>query len=90
MKVSQIRAATLVATLEIDGTECRDGNDMLAGFVGDECRSVTRPMYVEGIDRYVARIHSTVKKSSFYFAEKAVPQPLSLILGRALRWPCGG
>ena len=46
--------------LHIDDTESNDPNDMIGAFVGDECRGVTRPVYIDGIERSLAflLIHS--------------------------------
>ena len=45
---------TMTAVLTIDGRETIDERDILGAFVGDECRGVARPLYVEGVKRYVA------------------------------------
>ena len=44
----------------IAGKESIDERDLVGAFVGDECRGVTSPVYVEGVKRYVAflMIHS--------------------------------
>jgi all-trans-retinol 13,14-reductase len=39
------------------------------------------------IDRYMANVAATVKWSSLFFAEKALPKPLSLLFGTAMRYP---
>jgi len=51
---------TVTAVLRIDGKESIDENDIVGAFVGDECRGVARPIYVEGIRRYEAflMVHS--------------------------------
>lgn len=51
---------TVTSVLRIDGTESSDPSDMIGAFVGDECRGVARPVYVEAIRRYIAfiMIHS--------------------------------
>jgi hypothetical protein len=51
---------TLTAVLRIADTESFDPNDMIGAFVDDECRGVARPVYVDGVKRYLAflMIHS--------------------------------
>lgn len=41
----------------------------------------------DAIDRYLAKVTSTVKKAQLYFAEKAVPPFLSSLLGGLMRRP---
>ncbi|MCA9730262.1 MAG: T9SS type A sorting domain-containing protein, partial [Candidatus Eisenbacteria bacterium] len=43
----------LVAVFEDHGTEW-DAHDVIAAFVGDDCRGVARPAYVRGLDRNLA------------------------------------
>jgi hypothetical protein len=43
---------TVTAVLRIGETESIDEYDMVAAFVGDECRGLTRPVDVEGIGRH--------------------------------------
>jgi hypothetical protein len=45
---------TLTSVLRVGGRESNDANDMIGAFVGDECRGVARPVYVDGVERYVA------------------------------------
>jgi hypothetical protein len=51
---------TVTAVLRIDDAESSDPNDMVGAFVGDECRGVARPVFIDGVDRYLAflMIHS--------------------------------
>ncbi len=71
---------TMIATLESGGVESRSGDDLVAAFVGDECRGVGRLMHVDGIDRYLAflMIHGnesdggTVEFRVYNAAEKVV------------------
>jgi hypothetical protein len=43
---------TVTAALSIGGEESIDENDVVGAFVGDECRGVARPIYVDGVRRY--------------------------------------
>jgi hypothetical protein len=45
---------TVTAVLRIGDSESMDGGDVVAAFVGDECRGVASPIYVEGVRRYEA------------------------------------
>jgi hypothetical protein len=51
---------TVTAVLKIDGRESIDENDIVGAFVGNECRGVARPIYIDGIKRYEAflMVHS--------------------------------
>jgi hypothetical protein len=51
---------TVTAVLKMDGQERRSEGDMIGAFVGDECRGVTRPIYLSATNRYVAflMVHS--------------------------------
>ena len=51
---------TMTAVVRVDGLESVDGRDIVAAFVGDECRGTASPVYVGGIRRYEAflMIHS--------------------------------
>ncbi len=44
----------VMAVVELDDVELRDGRYELAVFAGEECRGSVRLMYVEPVDRYVA------------------------------------
>ncbi|MEZ6090204.1 MAG: NAD(P)/FAD-dependent oxidoreductase [Pirellulaceae bacterium] len=41
----------------------------------------------QAIDRYLREIDSTVRRAQAYFVEKALPVPLSRLIGSFLRWP---
>jgi len=43
---------TVTGVLRIDGRESIDESDMIGAFVGDDCRGVARPVYVEGVQRH--------------------------------------
>jgi hypothetical protein len=45
---------TFVSFLNINGTELSNQNDMVAAFVGDECRGVTSLVYIENQKKYYA------------------------------------
>jgi hypothetical protein len=51
---------TVIAVLRIENAESIDGGDVIGAFVGNECRGVASPVYVEGIRRYEAflMVHS--------------------------------
>jgi hypothetical protein len=51
---------TVTAVLEIQGEEWRSEGDIVAAFVGEECRGVTRPVYLSATNSYVAflMVHS--------------------------------
>ncbi len=51
---------TVTAVLRIDGSESSDRNDMIGAFVDDECRGTAKPVYVDGVQRYVVflMVHS--------------------------------
>jgi hypothetical protein len=51
---------TLTAVLNIIDKECRNENALIGAFVDGECRGMGRPIYLAGIDRYVAfmMVHS--------------------------------
>jgi hypothetical protein len=55
---------TVTAVLRIDDTESNDPRDRIGAFVGDECRGVASPVYIDGIVRYLAflLIHSNAAK----------------------------
>ncbi len=44
------------------------------------------PSEREAIERYLERVIKTVQKGGLFFAEKSIPQPLSRIIGGAMRW----
>jgi hypothetical protein len=50
----------ITAVVETEGSEWRDEGDLIGAFVDGVCRGVTSPIYISGIDRYVAflLIHS--------------------------------
>jgi hypothetical protein len=43
---------TVTGVLRVGGVESIDERDLVAAFVGDECRGVTQPVYVDGLRRY--------------------------------------
>jgi hypothetical protein len=43
---------TVTAVLRVGGMESIDENDLVGAFVGDDCRGVSRPVYVEGVRRH--------------------------------------
>jgi all-trans-retinol 13,14-reductase len=45
------------------------------------------PCERQGIDRYFSLVGQVVQRSSLYFAEKAVPRPISALFGGLMRWP---
>jgi len=51
---------TVTSVLRIGDSESADHNDIIGAFVGDECRGVASPVYVESMRRYIAflMIHS--------------------------------
>lgn len=51
---------TLTAILNVVDAECRDANTLIGAFVDGQCRGMTRPVYLAGLDRYLAfiMIHS--------------------------------
>src|SRR5580704_17328587 len=38
------------------------------------------------IDLYIAAVYATVRRSSMFFAEKAIPGPIARLIGPLLRW----
>jgi all-trans-retinol 13,14-reductase len=45
------------------------------------------PSETAGIDRYLGAVHSCVRRTSLYFAEKAVPRPIARVAGGLMRAP---
>jgi all-trans-retinol 13,14-reductase len=45
------------------------------------------PSERQAIDRYWSLVETVTRRSSLYFAEKAVPAPISAIFGGMMRWP---
>ncbi len=45
------------------------------------------PRQTRAIDRYLERVASTVRKSTGFFMEKALPPMLAKLAGGAMRWP---
>jgi len=45
---------TITGTINIDGVETQDNNDIIAAFVGDECRGVVKPSLNSSVNRYIA------------------------------------
>lgn len=45
------------------------------------------PGHEDEIDAYIARVRRTVGRGKTYFMEKALPRPLSRVIGPAMRWP---
>jgi hypothetical protein len=84
---------TVIAALDIEGSECRDENDVIGAFVDGECRGLARPIYLSPINRYVAflMIHSNsvsgemVEFQAFVPEERAVYNVAELITYEADR-----
>ncbi|BDD09626.1 hypothetical protein FUAX_20580 [Fulvitalea axinellae] len=67
----------ITGIVEIFDQEIRGENHMLAAFVGEECRGVTRPIYIDAFDRYFVLLQIRSNESSgekitfrFYDADK--------------------
>jgi all-trans-retinol 13,14-reductase len=45
------------------------------------------PLQTRAIDAYIARVRKTVGKGKNFFLEKALPNPISRVIGPAMRWP---
>jgi all-trans-retinol 13,14-reductase len=45
------------------------------------------PSERQAIDGYLHRVRSVVSSAGLFFAEKSLPQPISRVLGGAMRWP---
>jgi hypothetical protein len=50
----------VTATLNIEGDQCRNENDLIGAFVNGECRGLAQPIYLASINQYVAflMVHS--------------------------------
>jgi len=42
--------------VKINGVESRDSNDIVAAFVGSECRGVARPVYLPALDSFIVTL----------------------------------
>lgn len=71
----EIRIAGRVYEFRKGLEQFRDG--LLASFPNESC----------AIDRYLAAVHSAVKASNLYFAEKAIPRPIARLAGSLMRAP---
>jgi hypothetical protein len=84
---------TVTAVLRIDERESIDGNDIIGAFVGDECRGVARPIYIDGVRRYEAflMIHSN-EASGETITFKAFDADASLLcdIEETLAWEADG
>jgi hypothetical protein len=58
---------TVIAVLDMEGKECRNTGDVIGAFVDGECRGLTRPIYMPGLDRYVAYLMIYSDKLSHEF-----------------------
>jgi len=60
---------TITGAINLNFTESVDGNDIIAAFVGDECRGIANPVFRSNVNRYICylMVYSNVATETLTF-----------------------